>query len=804
MAKTPIQTRELKDQASNMGDKTASTDQAVAPLISGSSTPTGDQFYTEIVGRAPIRDLSKIPSPKMGIERIDHNVDSILLENEAGPNGEPVYGLKDDPLDRVRFVGGSIENIAGRAYGRRIAVTTSGNDYVEITFYGTGLNLLTQIVTAANRGGDVYFDGVYDSALNTTGSDVLLNAGFGPYHRHNVVSGKDLGIHTVKIEVTASTMSFGGFEILNESTTIDIPANSAILAGEDKHLIPSTNLGYSLASDFDATSDSPAGGKGGAVSVYSERQADGSIEVKQRFKAVDATQHNLGLADHANEEVIKRINWRQFGAGTVDDFSTLDGATNDKAFTLDDGTTTLIGNDVDASGVFGPGVRLGTGGSGIAITFVGTGLDITGYLDSAAAQDTHTIEVDGASIGNLIGLTATNSAHKIVSGLPYGTHIVQIPLTSVGSVRLSINDFIIYGPKKPSIPEGAGMLGSYYKMADFDPNTTSTVRAISAGVLRKVGSREAIYENGTGGTSNWSIVKSVGRISGYELQSDRLNSKLSYTFFGTGFDYRFTSHTNRSTDVRVSLNGTSLTASNFPTASFSTNGTGISYDSVTNGSLDMNDAATEIGCGFQVRGLPLGTFTIEFDNNVASSFVLSDALDIITPIHSYESSAELLHDRLVGSNSMRAETGLPNFYKEKQSFPQGVDLGASKTKWQEKILEGNIISDGDFLFFHNLTIGKTYRLYAQVYLHSDTGGGIDCDVNHDGVQIAGTGYNPSAADVGSIIKSSINVVFVAKATSVSLGASSASSSEYIGGNDTKDNTWARLEELPNHIETDEW
>ena len=788
-------TKPLEAQTDNLGSKTASKDQADAPLI---SVP-----YTSIVGRAPIRDLSKIPSPKMGIERV-YIKDLTQLENEVGPSGAIVRLTENDHLDRARFVGSWL---TARTPTGEYIQTNDPDDFAEFTFYGTGFNILVAFHDGTARGWDVEIDGVAGSSIAITGSNVLSNRGVNSYMPTPIISGLSLGMHTVKITTpNGDTRHVQGFEIINESTTIDIPVNSAILAGEDRHLIPAgSSLGYGLQSDFDTASDT-IGTKGGAVVVYSEKQADGSILVKQRFSAVDSTaqfittSHDDSAVTHANEEVIKTLNWRQFGVGSGDDFADLD-TVDDRAFALDDGTTTLVGDNVLTGSSDGLSMAM-VNGNGYTITFVGTGLDIK--RDTTADNVWYTIDVDGV---NKMSSSVSNwkTVTKICSGLPYGTHIVKVTISATVSNVGGTDEFIIYGPKKPSLPEGAGKLGSYYLMADYSLAADGT-NYMSAGSLWKNPTRETVF---TG--ASWNLGVTPTFTSGFTLYKlSQTDGSYALTFFGTGCELTFASNTDGGI-FQASIDGTDLSTGNFPSATFHQNGAHL--DTAT-GKIDMYGAGLN-DRKVAVSGLDnkVHTLKIEFTNtkNASSSgyYMYTNGVNVITPVHSYDASAELLHDRLIGSNSIKAETGLSDFHKEKQHFPQGVDLGSSKMKWQRKILQADIASsvpDISDLRFTNLTIGKTYRLSFSAQLYTGAGAGVQraaLIASHDGAALVRLRWrlDDSAAGV-KLHNSDTSIVFTATATSVIFDTTISNGQVY--GNGTTDETFATLEELPNHIETDEW
>jgi hypothetical protein len=87
-----------------------------------------------------ISDLANNMKVHMGTERI-HATSPKKVNNEFGPNGEPIYSNQNSD-ERIRLVGAGWRSRADTT-GSRIR-SDNINDYVEITFYGTGLNLITR------------------------------------------------------------------------------------------------------------------------------------------------------------------------------------------------------------------------------------------------------------------------------------------------------------------------------------------------------------------------------------------------------------------------------------------------------------------------------------------------------------------------------------------------------------------------------------------------------------------------------------------------------------------------------------
>jgi hypothetical protein len=214
--------------------------------------------------------------------------------------------------------------------------------------------------------------------------------------------------------------------------------------------------------------------------------------------------------DHSLAEVAKTFHWREFGNGaanggyspTYADASMLPTTFDDIAYVMDDGLTSLTGDNIKDNG----GVPdLQDSGSSAYWTFIGTGF--------SGRNDT------------------------IVQNLPYGTHVLKI--TIGGSVQaitcdgvlvhtgtesafpnlmnaLGQGDWIsIFQPKMPPIPEDAVVISDYMLMADFVAQTADGVDKISKGVRYVSSSRDVFYD----GAVAWTATAiHVDRRSGYTTE----------------------------------------------------------------------------------------------------------------------------------------------------------------------------------------------------------------------------------------------------------------------------------------------
>lgn len=610
-------------------------------------------------------DPSLTLKPVIGVERVVFKEVS-RVDDEKGSEGQNIYGIQNDP--RVRFIQDItvVPVFGGSPIGLGISMQSGREDGLEVTFFGTGFNLLFGIGTAGTRGYAVEIDGSPISDIISPQSNIISNRSYRANHIVNAVSGLTLGVHTILLTILPNgSLPINGFEILNEDTQIQVPQGDLFSGGRKYTNSALTALDFNTGFDESPTLN----GRGGRVIEYITQTGTLGKAIQQ----TNASAAFIGSSDHTNEEVIRKINFREFGANRADDFSTMSGTgAVDRAFTLDDGTISL---STDSGLISGTGNTLALSNppttNFMYFTFVGTGLDIDVRNDTdSGVPDTWEVSVDGSTPVEIINSTLFPAGElrtdgkiiKVASGLPYGTHVVRFENTANIGSNPGIEHFITYGPKKPTVPSGAVELQEYYLMADFVANTVADITTMSTGVLRKEASRELVYTEGTGGTFDWTINNGPQFVGGRQLVTDRLNSKVQYTFFGTGLDLRFESGTSNSSDISVTLNGTPATAANFPGATFTTYGT-ATYNTGT-GSLNQDTVFSRVD-GFTISGLPLTKYTVEFNNNVSGGIVRLESLDIVTPVHFPNTKA--------GSLSLG-----PGVQLNKETISGGVDLSNAK------------------------------------------------------------------------------------------------------------------------------
>lgn len=595
-------------------------------------SPASGQFYSSVQNRAPIVNLAQDLKARMGIDRMPTQ-GIMQLPNEFGPNGEPVYGATNDPLGLIRFVGNWAQSInaQGQAANRPTGTTT---DYVEVTFFGTGLNLMANL-TGSGYNYVYSVDGGTESGnITATNYATLLS---GRNYSNNttiqVVSGLSLGVHTVKIRFADSGTNFVyGFEFINNSSTVAIQPGVSFVQGKKL-----SNQSQQLISYNSSLESGSLSTRGGRVVVY--QKADGTIA--KAATATEASTQYFTSASHINEDVARVFHWREFGAARSDDYSLLDTNAGAKAFALDDAATTLAApNVVFNAGSVSNGFYL-NGTSSFYMTFVGTGLDVE--IDATVAPNsTHTFLVDGVTAINAQTLitTATKRIVSVVSGLPYGTHVLKVTRNQANNT-FGFTKFIVYQPKKPAVPSGAVELADYNVMADYSANNTAnTVDAYSTGTLYKSPTREVNYVGTWGGGVNQTAGTDPG---GFTVRTTTNGDYLQTSFFGTGVELMLRGGSGTVTGT-IQIDGAAYTGA----------ATTLGASGTWTPGTSTYVASGNSGASLRITGLTLGFHTIRFTATAAANTVNFNGINAIVPIHSYDPNLPYSQQNtmLIGSQSI--------------------------------------------------------------------------------------------------------------------------------------------------------
>ena len=363
--------------------------------------------------------------------------------------------------------------------------------------------------------------------------------------------------------------------------------------------------------------------------------SDASLPTSHAWTTVYQPKIKSGSIDHSQSEVAKTFHWREFGNGSANggtgatyaDASMLNTGADDIAYVMDDGLTSLSGNDVKEAGTM---LYRTANASYHYITFIGTGVSKAGGQSGTAASEA-----------------------TIAQNLPYGTHILKHSLngsstthaditidgvvvsTNIVNDHLSLQEITFHQPKMPPIPDDAVVISDYMLMADFVPRSDSSanIGLISKGVRRSNMSRDWFFENTSG---------------------NGLSLALSVTESSSGFSAGFGQGSGNQYKSQL--------------PSFCTNfvATGYSVSTRCNLFIDNVDTApTAIGGGNGSYGrltsnVTLGLHTVR-TSEFASGYNTAYDFDLATPIHTsshYQTfETPFLHE-LVGGDRNMEQTNL--------------------------------------------------------------------------------------------------------------------------------------------------
>ena len=356
-------------------------------------------------------------------------------------------------------------------------------------------------------------------------------------------------------------------------------------------------------------------------------------------------------------EVAKTFNFREFGNGSANgnasykDASTLTGTSSytDIAYVMDDGLTSLSGDDVKMSDN-SQDMLLGAGGGDYYFTFIGTGITTSNTQDSAGTDN-------------------------IAQNLPYGTHILKVHRHSSGGdpqfwidgvdldrptigTYAEVNEITFHQPKMPPIPEDAVVIADYMLMADFVANTGSGLENISKGVRYLNASRDIFYDQGG---STWQFQMAVNS-KGYRIFNDATSTTdYKLPFFGHGITYRSQSHTDRIDEAVFKIND-DVYDTNFNSA-----GNYVAGNRIGTSSPNAWDTSADDGTfGFRhststnreefvgVKGLELGSNKLHIDS--PQYINVCTGMEIHSPIHTsshYQTfETPFLHELVGGDRNM--------------------------------------------------------------------------------------------------------------------------------------------------------
>ena len=207
------------------------------------------------------------------------------------------------------------------------------------------------------------------------------------------------------------------------------------------------------------------------------------------------TDQTIATAEDLHE-VAKTFHWREFGNGSANgnasyaDASTLTTTTDDIAYAMDDGLTSISAKDVQDQSSYGAMLPQ-TSDVYNYFTFIGTGIAVNNKSTNLGAIP----------------------FNQIAQNLPYGTHIFGISRNSSQThSSLKIDGVVVdtdfnsggYGsltevsfnqPKRPPIPEDACVLADYMLMADWVNSDSGAIGTIPKGARAVSPSRDLFYNS---------------------------------------------------------------------------------------------------------------------------------------------------------------------------------------------------------------------------------------------------------------------------------------------------------------------
>jgi len=536
-------------------------------------------YYTDIKGSKPIKD-PRIGG-HFGSQR--HKFKSIqLLEQETATHGDEVYSV--DGRDWIRRVGKFDVHDGYGQQGHFLGHTATGDatnsKYFEIVGYFNAANYLSYV--SADRNVNVFIDGTQNPSSTVTAGTAINTPLANRYVDSSSVINIPItglttpGIHTLKIaNVSGDYLLLFGIELIAQDTSnrnnIQIPSQNVVSYGKKftvsgtPHYDPFNGFssGSSVTSYIDtATSLGVENWKnsstyyrpynGGRVVKWVDssgviktsvtlmppnaRSIGNSSSLTNATAKANASIANntfyptmeAGAIDHSLSELAKAFHWREFGNGAVNggaegtyaDASMLASGSDDIAYVMDDGLTSLSGDDVS-----GLSVITTTGSDYFYITFVGTGISWHGTGHSGAWEDWKCV----------------------AQNLPYGSHIIKFARDGSDNYSAIVDGVTVYNvhdglfhqtdevsvhqPKKPPIPEDACVIADYMLMADFVPQTSAGLDKISKGVRIVSSSRDVFYNSGASLTLGAASVTNTSR--GFIVYNTNSSSVAKLPFFGT-------------------------------------------------------------------------------------------------------------------------------------------------------------------------------------------------------------------------------------------------------------------------------
>lgn len=671
-------------------------------LTATTGTPGAGQFRSSIIGRSSIPDLSQDLGVRFGVERICIQ-QIVQVFSEQGSNGESVYKPVNDKFDQIRFVGNISQT--SNQHGSYV-LTNSTNNFIEIIFYGTGLNM---IGLPANEGASVSIDGAAETtAPYAVSTSTLQSRNYATNTILPLVSGLTPGLHTAKIRnngAGSQSLFTYGFEIINDSpatttgnissgsnqltnlasTTGIIVGNYVTGAGIPIYTTVTAISGATVTMSANATATTTglsvtfngslkvlpgtavSGGNKATLAALATtawntgftnisgtsgtrggrvlvyQKADGSIAKDIQY--VDTAAATMSSANHTNEEVIRTFFWREFGCGRTDDWSTLVTSFTTRSFTIDDGTTSL--------GVSGSLARSASGqnydslglqqGSNLFFTFIGSGLDLVMISDAGTSGTQVQVSIDGGTAADVFGTGVTHGTAPRIWKIASGLpYGTHTIKLTVPAVSSSNPGILHFITYGPKKP---ALPSGAVDLGDYTIVADHVVATSAAQTFVSQGviRKMALREVSYQNAMQSITIDTTLSNCGFRVAGNSASgTQAEFTFFGTGVEYHGITQNGETVNYNALIDGLALNSGANAQATSTFQANGVTGLSFSAAGQVTGVVAGSGNVFIRISGLPLGKHTIRMTNNVGTGNTFFDSFDVITPIHAVKSSGQLV------------------------------------------------------------------------------------------------------------------------------------------------------------------
>ena len=298
-----------------------------------------------------------------------------------------------------------------------------------------------------------------------------------------------------------------------------------------------------------------------------------------------------------------RYNTTDLGTRQLTDLSVLFFSASDRLFTVEDGTTSIVGKNIRyvTTGIDGvdTALELIDATSFVRIRAVACQLNLITANSTSVTAD---FAIDGSPIystvipsGGLTNLVGWTNAR-------YQTH--ELTISNATGMRLS--GIILHEPTHATKIEGS-LISTQNLVADHDSSTSTDGAVIPMGVIGvDTFTMGGVFVDGSGTGTGWTNTLDLNENPYWYryVTTDLEGSYFEYVFFGSGFELEYLAKDDRG-KPRLFLNNVLVTAINFPSAV-------LKDVSVSTGEVDMYDiSSTPIRKKCAVTELTSGKYTLK-------------------------------------------------------------------------------------------------------------------------------------------------------------------------------------------------